>query len=188
MQICSHCDNIQVNYNFGVGMKIIVCVKQVLDTAAQIQIDNGRIVSPGSSRIINPYDEFAIEEAVRIKEKKPDTVITLLTLGPEGFKDSIKKALAMGADRAVHLLDDKFDALDSYSLAKVLARSIDKIPYDLILCGRQAVDVDSAQTGPALATFLGIPFVTVVTGVDFAADFKSAKITRQVEGVVRCVN
>ena len=182
MQICSHCDNIQVNYNFGVGMKIIVCVKQVLDTAAQIQIDNGRIVSPGSSRIINPYDEFAIEEAVRIKEKKPDTVITLLTLGPEGFKDSIKKALAMGADRAVHLLDDKFDALDSYSLAKVLARSIDKIPYDLILCGRQAVDVDSAQTGPALATFLGIPFVTVVTGVDFAADFKSAKITRQVEG------
>lgn len=182
MQIGSRCDNIQVNYNFGVGMKIIVCVKQVLDTAAQIQIDNGKIVSPGSSRIINPYDEFAIEEAVRIKEKKPDTEITLLSLGPEGFRDSIKKALAMGADKAVHLLDEKFDGLDSYALAKVLARSIDKIPYDLILCGRQAVDVDSAQTGPAMATFLGIPFVTVVTGIDFAADFKSAKITRQVEG------
>ena len=182
MQIGSLCDNIQVNYNFGVGMKIIVCVKQVLDTAAQIQIDNGKIVSPGSSRIINPYDEFAIEEAVRIKEKKPDTEITLLSLGPEGFRDSIKKALAMGADKAVHLLDEKFDGLDSYALAKVLSRSIDKIPYDLILCGRQAVDVDSAQTGPAMATFLGIPFVTVVTGIDFAADFKSAKITRQVEG------
>lgn len=182
MQIGSRCDNIQVNYNFGVGMKIIVCVKQVLDTAAQIQIDNGKIVSPGSSRIINPYDEFAIEEAVRIKEKKPDTEITLLSLGPEGFRDSIKKALAMGADKAVHLLDEKFDGLDSYALAKVLARSIDKISYDLILCGRQAVDGDSAQTGPAMATFLGIPFVTVVTGIDFAADFKSAKITRQVEG------
>jgi electron transfer flavoprotein beta subunit len=163
-------------------LKIIVCVKQVLDTAAQIQIDNGRIVSPGSSRIINPYDEFAIEEAVRIKEKKPDTEITLLSLGPEGFKDSIKKALAMGADKAVHLMDDKFDGLDSYALARVLARSIDTIPYDLILCGRQAVDVDSAQTGPALATFLGIPFVTVVTGIDFLDDFKSVKITRQVEG------
>ncbi len=182
MQIGSRCDNIHVNYNFGVGMKIIVCVKQVLDTAAQIQIDNGSIVSPGSSRIINPYDEFAIEEAVCIKEKKPDTEITLLSLGPEGFKDSIKKALAMGADKAVHLMDDKFDGLDSYALARVLGRSIDKIPYDLILCGRQAVDVDSAQTGPALATFLGIPFVTVVTGIDFSDNFKSAKITRQVEG------
>ena len=182
MQIGARCDNIQVNFNFGVGMKIIVCVKQVLDTAAQIQIDNGSIVSPGSSRIINPYDEFAIEEAVCIKEKKPDTEITLLSLGPEGFKDSIKKALAMGADKAVHLMDDKFDGLDSYALARVLARSIDKIPYDLILCGRQAVDVDSAQTGPALATFLGIPFVTVVTGIDFSDNFKSAKITRQVEG------
>jgi electron transfer flavoprotein beta subunit len=182
LQIGSCYDNIQCNYNFGIGMKIIVCVKQVLDTAAQIQIDNGAIVSPGSSRIINPYDEFAIEEAVCIKEKKPDTEITLLSLGPEGFKDSIKKALAMGADKAVHLMDNKFDGLDSYALARVLARSIDKIPYDLILCGRQAVDVDSAQTGPALATFLGIPFVTVVTGIDFSGNFKSVKITRQVEG------
>ncbi len=163
-------------------MKIIVCVKQVLDTAAQIQIENGRVVSPGSSRIINPYDEFAIEEAVRIKEKKPDTEITLLSLGPEGFKDSIKKALAMGADRAVHLMDAKFEGLDSYALAKVLACAVEKIPYDLIFCGRQAVDVDQAQTGPALATFLGIPFATVVMGVEFSDDFRNAKVTRQVEG------
>jgi electron transfer flavoprotein beta subunit len=182
LQIVSRCDNIKVNFNFGVGMKIIVCIKQVLDTAAQIQIDNGRVVSPGSSRIINPYDEFAIEEAVCIKEKKPDTEITLLSLGPVGFKDSIKKALAVGADKAFHLMDDKFDGLDSYALAKALARSIDNIPYDLILCGRQSVDLDRALTGPALATFLGIPFVTVVTGIDFSDDFKSAKITRQVEG------
>lgn len=163
-------------------MKIIVCIKQVLDTAAQIQIENGQVVSPGSSRIINPYDEFAIEEAVRIKEKKPDTEITLLTLGPEGFKDSIKKALAMGADKAVHLMDPKFDGLDSYAVARILMRYIGSIPYDLILCGKQAVDVDMAQTGPALATFLGIPFVTVVTGIEFSDDFQNAKINRQVEG------
>ncbi|MZH40549.1 MAG: electron transfer flavoprotein subunit beta/FixA family protein, partial [Nitrospinae bacterium] len=163
-------------------MKIIVCVKQVLDTAAQIQIENGQVVSPGSPRIINPYDEFAIEEAVRIKEKKPDTEITILSLGPDGFKDSIKKALAMGADKAVHLMDEKFEQLDSYSLARLLVRSIEKIPYDLILCGRQAVDLDQAQTGPALATLLGIPFITVVTGMEFSDDFKHAKITRQVEG------
>ena len=88
----------------------------------------------------------------------------------------------MGADKAVHLVDDKFDELDSYSLARVLACAIEKVPYDLILCGRQAVDMDRAQTGPALATFLNIPFVTVVTGIDFNEDFKKAKITRQVEG------
>ena len=163
-------------------MKIIVCIKQVLDTAAAIQVENGQIVSPGSPRIINPYDEFAIEEAVRIKEKKPDTEITLLTLGPEGFKDSIKKALAMGADKAVHLMDPRFEGLDSYAVARVLASCIKKIPYDLVLCGKQAVDVDRAQTGPMLATFLAIPFVTVVTGVEFSDDFQSAKITRQVEG------
>jgi len=163
-------------------MKIIVCVKQVLDTAAKIQIENGQIVSPGSSRIINPYDEFAIEEAVRIKEKKPDTETTLLSLGPAGFKDSIKRALAMGADKAVHLLDPKFEGLDSYSVARILMRYIEKIPYDLILCGKQGVDVDMAQTGPALATFLGIPFVTVVTGMEFSDDFHNGKITRQVEG------
>ena len=106
-------------------MKIIVCVKQVLDTAAKIQIENGQIVSPGSSRIINPYDEFAIEEAVRIKEKKPDTETTLLSLGPAGFKDSIKRALAMGADKAVHLLDPKFEGLDSYAVARILMRYIE---------------------------------------------------------------
>ena len=163
-------------------MKIIVCIKQVLDTSATIQIENGQVVSPGSSRIINPYDEYAIEEAVRIKAKKPDTEITLLSLGPEGFKDSIKRALAMGADKAVHLLDPKFEGLDSYAVARILMRYIEKIPYDLILCGKQAVDVDMAQTGPTLATFLGIPFVTVVTRIEFSDDLKKAKITRQVEG------
>ena len=163
-------------------MKIIVCLKQVLDTAAPITIENNQVVSPGSSRIINPYDEFGIEEAVRIKEIKPDSEITLLTLGPEVFKDSIKRALAMGADMGVHLCDPKFEGLDSYAVARILKSYIDTIPYDLIFCGRQAVDVDRAQTGPALATLLSIPFVTVVTGVEFSDDFLKAKITRQVEG------
>jgi electron transfer flavoprotein beta subunit len=163
-------------------MKIIVCVKQVLDTSAAIQIESGQVVSPGSSRIINPYDEFAIAEAVRIKEIKPDTEITVLSLGPEGFKDSIRKALAMGADKGVHLIDPKFEGLDSYAVSRILMHYLKTIPYDLILCGRQAVDVDMAQTGPNLATFLGIPFVTVVTGLEFSDGFQKAKITRQVEG------
>jgi electron transfer flavoprotein beta subunit len=163
-------------------MRIIVCIKQVLDTSAQIEIQNGKVVSSGSPRVINPYDEFAIEEAIRIKENKPDTEITLVSLGPEGFKDSIKKALAMGADSAVHLMDSKFEKLDPYSVAKVLMSYIKTCSYDLILCGRQSVDVDMAQTGPLLATFLEIPFVTVVTGIEFSVDYKFAKIMRQVEG------
>jgi electron transfer flavoprotein beta subunit len=163
-------------------MKIIVCIKQVLDTAAQVQIENGSLVSPGSPRIINPYDEFAIEEAVRIKEIKPDTEITLLSLGPEGFKDSIKRGLAMGADKAVHILDPQFDGLDSYSVASVLKRYIVNNSFDLILCGKQSVDVDRAQTGPVLATLLGIPFASVVTGIEFTHNFSKAKVTRQVEG------
>jgi electron transfer flavoprotein beta subunit len=163
-------------------MKIIVCLKQVLDTAAPITIENNKVVSPGSSRIINPYDEFGIEEAVRIKEKTPDSEITVLTLGPDVFKDSIKRALAMGADKGVHLCDPKFEGLDSYAVARILKCYIATVPYDLIFCGRQSVDVDRAQTGPALATLLSIPFVTVVTGVELSDDFLSAKITRQVEG------
>ena len=163
-------------------MKIIVCVKQVLDTASEIKVDENQVFSPGSPKIINPYDEFAIEEAVRIKENKPDSEITLLSLGPETFKDSIKKGLAMGADKAIHLKDEKFEGLDSYALAKVLAGFIKKSSYDLVLCGRQAVDLDRAQTGPALATFLNIPFVTMVTRLDFSEDFSKAKIKRQVEG------
>ena len=163
-------------------MNIIVCIKQVIDTSAQIQIEDGKVVSPGSSRIINPYDEFAIEEAVRIKEQHPDSMVTLISLGPESCKESIKKALAMGADKAIHIQDPAFSGLDAFSVAKVLAQSIKKIPFDLILCGRQAVDQDRAQTGPLLASFLNIPFVTVVTGIDLTDDLKSAKITRQVEG------
>ena len=88
----------------------------------------------------------------------------------------------MGADKAVHLRDPKFEGLDSYAVTRILMRYIESIPYDLILCGKQAVDVDMAQTGPTLATFLGIPFVTVVTRIEFSDDLKKAKITRQVEG------
>ncbi|PIQ97984.1 MAG: electron transfer flavoprotein subunit beta [Nitrospinae bacterium CG11_big_fil_rev_8_21_14_0_20_56_8] len=163
-------------------MKIIVCVKQVLDTAAKIKIKDGRVDAAGLPRVMNPYDEYAVEEAVRIKEKMPDTDITLITLGPDTFKEALKTGLAMGADRAVHLLDPAFDALDRLGAARVLAHVLRGMEYDLILCGRQAVDDDSAQVGPALGVLLGIPFVAVVTGLKFSADYTSAEVTRQVEG------
>lgn len=163
-------------------MKIIVCVKQVLDTAARIEIQDGKIVSPGSSLIMNPYDEFAVEEAVRIKEALPESEIAAISLGPDSAKETLKRALAMGADRAVHLFDPLFDDADHLQAAKILAGAVAREPFDLILCGRQSVDADMAQVGPALASLLEIPFSTVVTKIQFAGDFKTADVTRQVEG------
>ena len=163
-------------------MKIIVCVKQVIDTAAKISVTAGKIDAVGSPRVMNPYDEFALEEALQIKQRKPESDVTLISLGPESFKEVLKKGLAMGADHAVHLSDPLFETLDNLGVAQALAKAIGTRPYDLILCGRQAVDDDLAQVGPALAIFLDIPFVSVVTGLTFSDDFMKATITRQIEG------
>tara|TARA_B100000686_G_scaffold80695_1_gene87047 strand:+ start:3341 stop:4132 length:792 start_codon:yes stop_codon:yes gene_type:complete len=163
-------------------MNIIVCIKQVLDTGAAIEILDGKISSPGSPFILNPYDEFAVEEAIRIKAALPGSEITVISLGPDSVKETLKRALAMGADHAVHLFDPLFNGLDNLQLAKILATQIQKKPFDLVLCGRQAVDDDMAQVGPALAVFLKIPFVTIVTKIKFSEGFQNADITRQVEG------
>jgi electron transfer flavoprotein beta subunit len=163
-------------------MRIIVCVKQVIDTAAKISIKEGKIDATGSPRVMNPYDEFAVEEALRIKAKKPDSEITLLSLGSESFKEVLKTGLAMGADKAIHLHDAEFENLDNLAVAEALAKAIATLSFDLILCGRQAVDDDMAEVGPALAVFLDIPFATVVTQLTFTEDYKQAHITRQIEG------
>jgi len=163
-------------------LNIIVCVKQVIDTGAAIEIQDGQVQTEGLPRVLNPYDEFAVEEAVQIKERDPDTTVTLLTLGPENFKDTLRKGLAMGADKAVHLLDPAFEGLDSLGVAQALSAGLRTLDYDLILCGRQAVDDDMSQVGPALAVLLGLPFVSVITQLELAEDKKSAQVTRQIEG------
>ena len=156
-------------------MKIIVCIKQVLDTGA-------KVVASGSPYIINPYDEFALEEAIRIKSALPDSEITVFSLGPESVEETLKRALAMGADHAIHILDPLFVGLDNSLIAKILAKAIQKNSFDLVLCGRQAVDDDMAQVGPALAVLLEIPFITIVTKILFSENFQTADITRQIEG------
>ena len=163
-------------------MKIIVCIKQVLDTGAKIEIQGEQVVALGSPFIMNPYDEFALEEAIRIKSALPDSEITVFSLGPESVKETLKRALAMGADHAIHILDPLFDGLDNSLIAKILAKAIQKDSFDLVLCGRQAVDDDMAQIGPALAVLLGIPFITIVTKIQFSENFQTADITRQIEG------
>ncbi|MFQ5716394.1 MAG: electron transfer flavoprotein subunit beta/FixA family protein [Nitrospinales bacterium] len=163
-------------------MKIIVCVKQVLDTAAKIRIKDGKVETEGIPRILNPYDEYAVEEAIRIKEKRADTEVALISVGPESFRDVLRTGLAMGADRATLLMDDAFAGLDNFGIAQVLAKAIQSMSYDLILCGRQAVDDDMAQVGPALAVTLKIPYISVVTRLTLAEDGKQAEVTRQIEG------
>ena len=163
-------------------MKIIVCIKQVLDTAAKIEIQDEKIVSTGSPLIMNPYDEFAVEEAIRIKTEIPESEITVFSMGSDSVKETLKRALAMGADRAVHISDSSYERLDHSQVALTLAKAISREPFDLVLCGRQAVDGDMAQIGPALAVCLEIPFITVVTKIQFDKTFTMADITRQVEG------
>ena len=164
-------------------MNIIVCVKQVIDTGAALTLKDGQVDTEGLPRVLNPYDEFAVEEAVRLREQAPEeTTVTLISLGPDNFKDTLRKGLAMGADRAIHLLDSAFDNLDGLRVATALSKAISTLEYDLILCGRQAVDDDMAQVGPAIAVLLGIPFVTVVTNLKISDDRKKTEVTRQIEG------
>jgi len=164
-------------------VRIIVCVKQVIDTGAALALKEGKVDTEGLPRVLNPYDEYAVEEAVRIREKAPEeTTVTLMTLGPDNFKDTLRKGLAMGADQAVHLLDAAFEGLDCLGVATALSKAIGTLEYDLIFCGRQAVDDDMAQVGPAIAVLLGIPFITVVTDLKISDDRQQAEVTRQIEG------
>ena len=162
-------------------MRILVCVKQVIDTAARIDLKDQKVDGAGLARVLNPYDEFAVEEALRIRERKPDTEIILDSLGPECFRDTLRVGLAMGADRAVHLLDPLFDEVNSLTRAYLLSKAAIFLGFDLIFCGRQAVDDDMAQIGPALAVYLQIPCITVVTRLEFADDWSVAVATRQIE-------
>lgn len=165
-------------------MKIIVCVKQVPDTEAHIKVKAGtaQIETEGVSMVVNPYDEFGVEEALRIKEKQGAGEVTILSLGPAKVKEAQRTCLAMGADKAVHLSDPAFEKIDTYGVALALAQALKGMEYDLILCGKQAVDDDAAQVGPMLAELLELPQATVVTKLELDVANKKATAYRQIEG------
>lgn len=169
-------------------MNVVVCVKQVPDTEARIAVapDGKGIVEEGITFIVNPYDEFAIEEALRVKERLGGTV-TVVGMGPERAKEALRTALAMGCDEAVHLCDDAFAGGDAQAAARALAAALKTLPFDLVLCGKQAVDDDSAQAGPALAELLGLPQATVVTKLDIDGSGKSARARREMDGFAEVV-
>ncbi|MBI5651942.1 MAG: electron transfer flavoprotein subunit beta/FixA family protein [Chloroflexi bacterium] len=162
-------------------MNVVVLIKRVPDTETRIQIKDGKVVTDGISWIISPYDEYAVEEALRLIEKYTGKV-TLLCLGPVDAKETIRKGLALGADDAIHLNDPAFEGGDASTTAVVLAAALKKMQYDLVLAGKQAVDEDNAQVAIRVAELLDLPHVNSVIKLDLSDDKKSARCLREVDG------
>ncbi len=151
-------------------MKIIVCIKQVPDTA-EIKIDpeTNTLVREGVPSIINPFDLHAIEAGLLIREKTGGNV-TVLTMGPPQAEASLREAISMGVDEGVLLSDRAFAGADTWATSHTLAKAIQTLGADIVLCGKQAIDGDTAQVGPETAEFLNIPHVSYVRKIEEVTD------------------
>lgn len=160
-------------------MKIVVCVKQVPDTN-EVRIDpiTGTLIREGVPSIINPDDKNALEEALRLKDET-GAHVTVLTMGPPQAESALREALAMGADEAVLLTDRAFGGADTWATSLTLAKALNKLEYDIVFAGRQAIDGDTAQVGPEMAEHLNIPQITYVERVDIEGN--ELKVRRALE-------
>lgn len=163
-------------------MNLLVFVKQVPDTETRIQIKDGQVDVSSVKWIVNPYDEFAIEEALRIRERLGAGKVTVVSLGPERVKEAIKYGLSLGADEGVWLKGDGVALGDPGSVATVLAAAARKIGFDLILTGKQGVDNDWSQAGVMLAEKVDVPHVSVVVELKVDPGAKKGTARREVEG------
>ena len=151
-------------------MRIIVCVKQVPDTAeVRINPETNTLIRDGVPSIINPYDTHAIEAGLQLRERAGGTV-TVVTMGPPQAETALREAISMGADEAVLLTDRAFAGSDTWATAYTLAKAIQHIGADVIICGKQAIDGDTAQVGPEIAEFLDIPHVAYIRKIDDVGD------------------
>lgn len=170
-------------------MNIICLIKQVPDTSTAVFPSGGgkEIAREGLGYVINPYDEYGIEEALRIREKQGGGV-TLLSMGPQRAEQALRQGLAMGADSGIHIKDAQLAHSDSFATAQVLATAFAalKLEFDLIFCGKQAVDDDYALAGQMAAEFLNMPFITLAVKVEFA-DSKTVRVHRELEGETEVV-
>ncbi len=162
-------------------MDIIVLIKQVPDTASRIQdrVKDGVVDLEGVTWVVSPYDEYAVEEALRLKEAHGGSV-TLITIGPERATSALKDMLALGADEAVLLSDPLFAELGPRAVAHVLAAAIRDLPYDMIWAGWKAVDNDEGLVPIYLASALGLPHASFVTGIEIQDG--RATVRREIEG------
>jgi electron transfer flavoprotein beta subunit len=158
-------------------MNIVVCVKQVPDTAAErtLRHDDGRLDRQTPDGLINELDEYAIEEGLRIGEAHEGEV-TILSMGPERASESIRKALSMGADKAVHLVDDALAGADALATSYAISRVLSSIGFDLVICGSESTDARTGVLPAMLAERLGVPQLTLASKVDI--DGKQVTIRR----------
>lgn len=157
-------------------MKILVCIKQVPETT-NIKINplDNTLMREGISAIINPDDKAGIELALRIKDRREDADVTVITMGPsEGIK-ALREAIAMGADDGILITDEVFSGGDTYATALAISEFIKTLQYDLIITGRRAIDGETGQTGPEIAENLGIPQITHCTEFEIEGDKLIAK-------------
>ncbi len=167
-------------------MKIAVCIKRVPDTETRIKIgaDGKSIDGNGVKFVLNPYDEYAIEEALQLKEKAGDGEVVAIAVGTDGSQETIRTALAMGVDRGV-LLQTDVVAVNPVTVAKVLAAEVDGAGYDLVLFGKLAVDDDSQAVGTIVSEILGLPSVSAIGRLEIADGKGTAE--REIEGGVEVV-
>lgn len=166
-------------------MNIYVLLKKTFDTEEKINVSNGEIEDDGAEFIINPYDEYAVEEAITQRDAHGGEV-TVVTVGDEESEKQLRTALAMGADKAVLInIEDDLEEGDQYTTAKILEAFFEDKEADLILAGNVAIDEASGQVGPRLAESLGISFVTTITSLNI--DGETANIEKDVEGDVEVI-
>ncbi len=161
-------------------MNIYVLLKRTFDTEEKISLSNGRIQEDGAEFIINPYDEYAVEEAIQVRDAQGGEV-TVVTVGGEDAEKELRTALAMGADKAVLInIEDDVEDGDQYTTAKILSEYLKEQEVDLIIGGNVAIDGGSGQVGPRVAGLLDIPYVTTVTKLEI--DGENVTVTKDVEG------
>lgn len=147
-------------------MNIVVCIKQVPDTAdVRINPETNTLVREGVDSIVNPFDTYAIEEGVRIRERLGAGKVTVLSMGPPQVQAALREAISVGADEAILLSDRAFAGADTWSTSLTLALALRRIPFDLVLAGKQAIDGDTAQVGPGIACHLDLPQLCYVSRI-----------------------
>ncbi|SPF46229.1 Electron transfer flavoprotein subunit beta [Syntrophobacter sp. SbD1] len=162
-------------------MHIVVCIKQVPDTKnVRIDPDTHTLVRQGVESIINPFDMFAVEAALKIKDQN-GARITVITMGPPQASEALRDTLGLGADDAVLLSDRAFAGSDTWATSTTLSAAVRKMgDVDIIFCGKQAIDGDTAQVGPEMAALLDIPYATFVKKIEIPGD-GSLKVVRQTD-------
>jgi electron transfer flavoprotein beta subunit len=169
-----------MNFSGGETMNIYVLLKRTFDTEEKITISGGKINEDGAEFIINPYDEYAVEEAIQVRDTQGGEV-TVISLGGEDAEKQLRTALAMGADKAVLInTEDDVENGDQFTTSKIISEYLKDKNADLIIAGNVAIDGGSGQVGPRVAELLNIPYVTTITKLEI--DGTNVKIVRDVEG------